>query len=474
MTDASASGSGSATDSSGTSGSTSTTASTSASGTTTTSETTTASTTDSGSSSGTGSTTAVDPTTTGGNDPVCGNGLLEEGEECDDGDNIDKNYCSNSCVIVPCDQQEGNGEMMFDYSYIWIANSNNGTVSKIDTETLVELGRYATDPSSGASPSRTAVNVDGRFAAVANRTAGTIAAFAADEADCVDKNNDGVITTSTGPGDVKPFGQDECMLWHIAVDPNPNNNQKGPRPLGWDFEDQDPVTCKWQTHTLWAGWYSNGPTAYFWHIDGTDGTVLDEVDVPDWGNNNAWGPYGGAVDKDHNFWAAGWHGPLLKINSQDLSYKLWKDPVLLSTSSYGMALDGQGQPWFGGCSGEVTYFDTQSETVKNLGDTGGCLRGLMVDKNGTAWIAGNGGCRLVEVDTINKVIKNPNIPIPGCSTPVGISIDAKGFVWIVDQKGVAYKMDPMNYTFQQVSGLVGPYTYSDMTGAGIQLQAMPQ
>ncbi|MEZ4382413.1 MAG: hypothetical protein R3A79_13765 [Nannocystaceae bacterium] len=283
-----------------------------------------------------------------------------------------------------------------------------------------------------------------------------------------------MIDTSSGPNDVLPFGEDECLLWHITVSPNPGIEQKGPRPLGWDFADQDPNTCKYQTHTLWAGWYSNGGQAYFWHLDGTDGTVLDSVDLPAWGNNNSWGPYGGAVDKDHNFWVAGWHGPLARINANDLSVDIWNDATLTSTSSYGMALDGQGRPWFGGCSGAVVRFDPQTETFKNLGDTGGCLRGLMVDGNGKAWIAGNGSCRLVEVDTVTETITNPNIPIPGCQTPVGISIDAEGFVWIVDQKGVAYKMNPNDYSFEQVGGFNGPYTYSDMTGAGIQLQAMPQ
>jgi len=165
---------------------------------------------------------------------------------------------------------------------------------------------------------------------------------------------------------------------------------------------------------------------------------------------------------------------LIRINTDDLSVDMWNDPMLNQVDSYGMSLDGQGRPWFGGCSGEVVRFDPETETFKNLGDTGGCLRGMMVDGNGKGWIAGNGPCRLVEVDTDTETITNPNIPIPGCSTPVGISIDAEGFVWIVDQNGNAYKMNPDDYSFEQFSGLSSPYTYSDMTGAGIQLQALPQ
>ena len=64
--------------------------------------------------------------------------------------------------------------------------------------------------------------------------------------------------------------------------------------------------------------------------------------------------------------------------------------------------------------------------------------------------------------------------MPGCGTPVGVSIDFEGFVWVVDQNGTAYKVDPNTYqVVLTVAGLVGPYTYSDMTGAGLDLVVNP-
>ena len=421
-----------------------------------------------------------DPTTTGDGDgdppdPICGNAILEVGEACDDGDQIDNNYCSNSCTIVPCDQQVGGGNQEFDFTYIWVSNTPAGTVSKIDTATLVEEGRYRTDPNSNASPSRTAVNVNGRYAAVANRTANTVTVFAADEQYCIDKNNNGMIETSTGANDVLAWNADECMLWSITLNPsNGGANNRGPRPLGWDFADQDPVTCEWQTHNLWLGWYPDGQTGYFWYVNGETGELIQEVTVPNWGGNN-WGPYGGAVDSQHNFWVSGWHGPLVRINA-DFTYDKWDSPLFETHDSYGMALDAEGHPWIGGCSGQVLTFDPVTEQVSTVGaDTGGCLRGLMVDAEDRAWIAGNNSCRLVEVDTVTNTVINPNIPIPGCSTPVGISIDVDGYVWIVDQNGTAYKMDPDTYQIvDSYSGLSSPYTYSDMTGGGIALQVNPQ
>src|SRR5438874_478359 len=47
---------------------------------------------------------------------------------------------------------------------IWVANSAEGTLSRIDTRTLVELARYATGPVTGPGtpdPSRTTVGLSG-------------------------------------------------------------------------------------------------------------------------------------------------------------------------------------------------------------------------------------------------------------------------------------------------------------------------
>jgi hypothetical protein len=57
---------------------------------------------------------------------------------------------------------------------------------------------------------------------------------------------------------------------------------------------------------------------------------------------------------------------------------------------------------------------------------------------------------------------------------VGVSIDVEGSVWVVDRgANVAFKVQPDSYTVETVEGLVGPYTYSDMTGAGLGLVVNP-
>ncbi|HRI06680.1 MAG TPA: DUF4215 domain-containing protein [Nannocystaceae bacterium] len=86
--------------------------STSTTGTGTTTDTATTSTT-SGSSNGTTTTTSTtsdtattdDSTTTdttSGPDPVCGNGMKEGGEECDDGNKVNDDMCTNMCSTPKC------------------------------------------------------------------------------------------------------------------------------------------------------------------------------------------------------------------------------------------------------------------------------------------------------------------------------------------------------------------------------------
>ena len=65
--------------------------------------------------------------------------------------------------------QGGNGDS--EFSYLWAANSDQGTISKIDTKTVTEVGRYIVRPDSAGSPSRTSVSLSGNVA-VANRSGG--------------------------------------------------------------------------------------------------------------------------------------------------------------------------------------------------------------------------------------------------------------------------------------------------------------
>jgi streptogramin lyase len=105
---------------------------------------------------------------------------------------------------------------------------------------------------------------------------------------------------------------------------------------------------------------------------------------------------------------------------------------------------------------------------------------VMVDGADRAWFAVDaagmtGGCGLAVVDVTTMEVLASAAALPGCVAPVGVSIDVEGYVWVVDQgANAAFKVDPDTYQLElSVPGLVNPYTYSDMTGAGLNLVVNP-
>jgi len=356
-----------------------------------------------------------------------------------------------------------------DYSIIWIANTGQHTVSKIDTETAVELARYRTGPGN-SDPSRTSVNLRGDVA-VGNRS-GSVIKIANRAENCVDKNMNGTIDTSSGPDDVREWGTDECVLWHHDVGfSQVNGSQGGPRAIAWDGGTAS--DC-YASAKVWVGWRDQ-PSANvkIRRLDGVTGETDVEVMAEDWVCNWGHGTYGGAADKEGNFWGLGTRNNLIYIDGETLEVERYKGPEVVV---YGIALDAEGTPWLGGWDGHLRRFDTDTKEFQDLGVIGtpSRMRGLAIDKDGYAWIAGNEPCGLIQYDLANATVVNGNINLPGCGEPVGVSIDRLGMVWVVDRSANrAYKIDPMTYEAVIVEGLVAPYTYSDMTGQGLELVVNP-
>jgi hypothetical protein len=221
----------------------------------------------------------------------------------DDADDDDEDDASDDGIVFDvgsrdlepvCDPDQGTASA--DFSIIWIANSPDGTVSKIDTKTATELARYRTGPGS-PDPSRTSVNLSGDVA-VSNRQ-GTVTKIAAEIEDCVDADGDNMITTSQGPADVLDWGADECVLWHhdAGFDETIAGSTGGPRATAWEGGEIDPTTCEYAEADLWFAFRNQPETsATIRKLDGDDGSPVGEVVIPDWPCNWGHGPYGGAID----------------------------------------------------------------------------------------------------------------------------------------------------------------------------------
>lgn len=376
----------------------------------------------------------------------------------------------------PCVPPMGGDE----FSYAWVANTDQGSVSKIDTNTMVELARYYTDPvqSGAASPSRTSVNLDGRFMVVSNRDTGSITKIAANESDCVDKNNDGIIQTSKDKGQLLPYAQEECILWTTKL--TMNNHQWGPRATTFGIPEFNADTCQYENEKVWVGYMITASNAQMARLDSYTGAIEVKVDIPNFPLYGSYSPYGAAVDPDGNIWtSAVTHRAAIKIDVTTLQVTRWDSPD--ADAHYGITIGGDGRVWFAnygghGGHGGVSVFDPVSEQWKVIpGTTGNLWRSVAVDEQNRVWVSNNGGpfgCGLLEIDGDSETISNFHT-FPQCGTPVGVGLDSKAKVWMIDYNGWTWRLDPQTFQKDQLPVANVHYTYSDFTGSGL-LGIIPQ
>ncbi len=390
------------------------------------------------------------------------------GEDTEDGPKFDLPP-SPDAGGLGCGGGGGGGGGGTTFSNIWVANAPQGTVSKIDTETAVELARYRTTTVAANEPSRTSVNQFGDIAA-GHRFAARVIKIAAELEDCVDTNANGVIDTSSGPDDIRDWTTDECVLWENDLLPA---SGQGTRAVAWEGGTIDPSTCENTNPNprLWVAYGSNPLQVK--RLDGATGAVLDETTIA-----SAGFVYGGAVNAEGDFWVSDRSGGTMsRVDADTLAVDTWPVP---GSNAYGMGVDGEGQPWIAtytsGAGIDFIYrFDPDTETWHDAGGVSGRYRGLAIDREDRIWVAGNSPCRLAVFDRLNDNVLNDAIDLPGCSDPVGVTIDRDGFVWVVDRgASVAWKVDPDALTIAAtVTGLTSPYTYSDFSGSGLDLVINP-
>jgi len=356
----------------------------------------------------------------------------------------------------PC----GNGGGVPDKGFLWAANSSQGTISKIDTDSVTEVGRYIVRPDKAGSPSRTSVSINGHVA-VANRSGGVTKIYGS-EAQCQDTNGVPGIQTSMN-NQFLAWGEDDCIAWYRPF------AYQSQRPVAWGPGEFNKNTCQWEKEEVWTSGRGGIVGIDILVLDGDDGSIKEKINVPTGGNGlreDFYGIYGGAVDPDGNFWGSqlGNGGKLIRVNRTDMSYDIFPTPA--GPHWYGMSVDSDGIVWL--CSGTVGRFDPLTETWKtaNVGGYTGCMADT--GDNGLIWLSNGSGVVGVNRETL-AVEKTWN-----ATGSYGVSIDFKGFVWVVANGNTASRIDPMTGVFVSYNGLVGAYTYSDMTGGQLQSVVFPQ
>lgn len=405
-------------------------------------------------------------------------------------------------------------------SLIWIANTAQGSISKVDTRTHQELGRYFTGLNhQGDSPSRTSVDYHGDVV-VANRAFGLQASVTRILAGpCPDRDGDGVVRTSTGRDDLLAFDasgpSDECIAWRTEVgcadggdggNRDPQDGEGGADGGGYmgcgiarsltvqDRSGLDGVDAE----VVWVGLFNEQK---YVELDRRTGAPTGvEVDVA------PCTPYGAAVDRDGRLWSACLSSNLASFDTA--SPGAGATVIQQPGSNYGITVDEHGHVWTGG---SVTRYDPATRTFLQPGvdgdaeacngengqDAGGCFwegqaygSAIAADGQGSVWVGACGGgvCRVREDgDTLTLTT------LAVGNGAYGMAVDFDGKVWGIGMGGNnAAVIDPDTESFELVLNdceggggggndqnpdggrdgeggfgtgcLMNPYTYSDMTG----------
>ena len=360
-----------------------------------------------------------------------GGGFLPGGEGTD-GVGIDGN---GWLVLDP-------GKAMIDLNHIWISNSGEGTVSKLDTKTGFEVARYKTC----GDPSRTAVDLNGDVW-VGCRNGAAVAKIITDVKSCTDKNKNGNIDTSyDANGDHKisgnemlPSGQDECIKFVVKPP-----GVKMVRAMGVDKENH--------------GWAGDWVLKRLWRLSPSDGAVVQSIDL---GCN----PYGIVVDQKGIVWISGRGcASLLRVDPADGKVQTFKASSVYEP--YGINLDIFGNIWTGNCCSHHAAYRFDPTTQKfDFVPVFARPRGLATSIDGFVYVANDQTNSVARVNAVT--MKNEGqISLGGGRFPIGMAIDYDGYVWAVNQQAsTASKIDPKNLkVIGEYPTGKSPYTYSDMTG----------
>lgn len=415
--------------------------------------------------------------------------------------------------------------------FMWIANDANGWVSKYDTRTGREVGRYwsvipkdcanspgppcangnLTDLRAGGvsyHPSRTALDLAGDVW-VANRgigKQGSVTKIANAEYGCIDRNGNGSIETSrdlNGDGRISmvpsdgemifpsdyanPAQYDECVLFTTpvgGVPPAPNGVSARALAVAAGLEGT--------AGDVWVGVYFENRMYKLNSLNGqpvpVDGSGRTYITL-------SWGPYGAAVDRLQRLWVV--QPGVARLALIDTVTGTLVSDAIADTArcaSYGIAIDGKNRVWLPGWSkGAIacrydhstqtwTAFDF-SAARSQMGTAFAWGRGIAADADGRIYMSGwqNGVAQLIRFDSDTGVVvpfgaaQFIDMSDSDTAGSIGVGLDGDGHPWVNNYSGNAARVDKNTgavlRTAQQPAGL---YTYSDFTGYQLRNFTAPQ
>lgn len=431
-----------------------------------------------------------------------------------------------------------NGDLVLDTStfedhFLWIANDAEGTVTKIDTRTGAEIGRYpsvtrdparlinhvgrpiaAWDEGGGGTgggyadnrPSRTTIDFYGDMW-VANRahdggnSQPSITKIMNDTSLCPDLNGNTLIDTSRDingtPGiqltdPTEFFGEaDECIVMTVVV------GDLGGTARALAIDAGDGIEGGNDPGNVWVGMWGESS---FYQINGVTGAIMQEVQTP------GVRPYGAAIDSVGRLWSTD-HCCGTTPNMARVDTTMNPAPFTLintrpnytglSQGNYGITVDLEDRVWVGGYPvGGLQRYNPADNTWVEAQISGyfnnGQVRGVAIDTHGNIWAAlhpsgADGLLARIDADTAAST-GTWQLDGPGgtANIPVGAGVDFDGDVWTVnqatsnasrlhiDQTTLEPAAHPMTGNIVDVFPVGrNPYTYSDFTGLGLRTVTRP-
>jgi len=349
------------------------------------------------------------------------------------------------------------------FNFIWVAVSSKGTTVKIDTSTGQVLGEYRTAPQGQpTNPSRTTVDLNGNVWNTNRDGHSVVHIGLAENNQCVDRNGNGVIDTSTGLGDVRPWpntgdadtnggvstAQDECILHYVLV-------------RAWGTRHVS-VT---RDNNIWISGTGSWNAGYFDLLDGDTGAVLRQA------GPFGYGGYGGLIDANEVIWSA---RPLLRWDTRSGAVRGYNH------DSYGLCIDSHGNVWNSSYQGDwIHKFAPNGDYLASYRHGDYYAQGCVIDGNDHVWVANS-----LYRNTVGHL--KPDGSFVGNVTvgsgPTGVAVDGGGKIWATNyNSGTVSRIDPdlgplgpdgvthvgqVDYTSPYLGGNL--YNYSDMTGSTLR------
>jgi hypothetical protein len=348
------------------------------------------------------------------------------------------------------------------FNSLWVTVSNKGTIVKIDTETGKVLGEYRTAPAGQpTNPSRTSVDGWGNVWAGNRDDSSVVHIGLVENHQCIDRNHNGRIDTSTGLGDVLDWtnaggldtgggvttATDECILHYTLVD------SSDVRHVSVTADDD-----------VWVGGMGS---RRFDLIDGSTGAIVRRE------GSIGYGGYGGLVDGHGVIWSA---RPLMRW---DPDKPLKQANVRrYEHDSYGLCIDSKGNVWNTALSGnQIRKFSPSGRLLATYPHGAEHAQSCAIDRQDHVWVAHS---LLDGEDTVGHLLPNGrwvgNVKVG--MGPTAVAVDARGKIWTTNHHSqTVSRIDPLagtvgsdattpigavDLTTTELGGLL--YGYGDMIG----------